>query len=622
MLAAALLLLSLSFANSAVADAPAESFQSIAKAADQAREADRLSDAIDLYSKAVRLRPAWADGWWWLGSIFYEQDRFSEAEGPFRRYIALSPKPAPAYAFLALCEYETRDYSAARHHFDLWSKAGSPGNEALLDVAGYHWALLLTRAGRFNEALVLLAAKAQKLGQTPALTEAMGLASLRMAFLPEDYPQERREAVWLAGMAAFYCLKGDFPRSDDSADRLLQHHGQEPNVHYFRGTLLRSQQKLDAAAEEFQKEPQISPHHAPVLTTPSTQHSPAPPPPSSSDFAALSEAADKAREENRDDDAVRLYRQALTLQPAWKPGLWFLGMLLYDKDQYAEVRDLMRRFVALEPQAGAGWALLGMSEFQTRDYSRSLDHLQHSRTLALGDNKEMAQAIFYHVAVLQTRFEQYDDAMALLMGMRKSGSSADLLSEPLGLAALRYPLLPAEIPPDRKEMFRIAGQAALADESQKRDEAEKLLTGMTAAYPNEPGVHFFYGVFLLNARPEDGIRELKRELEIAPFNLTAKLRLADQYLKEQQLDEALRLANEVVKLDPANASGFLVSGETLVAKGEMERGILALETARKLRPATVRTHWDLLRAYTSAGRVEDAKREKEEIEKLRRPDAP
>jgi len=339
-------------------------------------------------------------------------------------------------------------------------------------------------------------------------------------------------------------------------------------------------------------------------------------------FQKLSQAADKAREENRNDDAIPLYRQALALQPAWKQGLWFLGMLLYDKDQYAEVRDLMRRFVALEPDAGAGWALLGISEFQTRDYSRSLDHLQRSRKLALGDNKEMAQAIFYYVAVLQTRFEQYDDAMSLLMGMRKSGSSADLLTEPVGLAGLRYPLLPAEVPSDRKEMFRMAGEAMLADEASKRDEAEKLLVAMTTAYPNEPGVHFLYGVFLLNVRPEDGVRELKRELEIAPFNLTAKLRLADEYLKEQQPDEALRLADEVIKLEPANASGLLILGETLVAKGDLDRGIAALETSRKLRPATVRTHWDLLRAYTSAGRAEDAKQEKEEIEKLRRPDAP
>jgi predicted Zn-dependent protease len=344
--------------------------------------------------------------------------------------------------------------------------------------------------------------------------------------------------------------------------------------------------------------------------------------PRTSTFAELSEAAGKAREENRNDDAIRLYRQALSVQPDWKQGLWFLGFLLFEKEQYVEVRDLMRRFVAVEPQAGPGWALLGMSEFQTREFTRSLDHLQHARALGLGDQKEMADSLFYHVGVLHTRFEQYDAAMALLMAMRKSGSSAELLTEPIGLAALRYPLLPSEIPPARKEMFRMAGAAALADEAQRRDEAEKLFLAMSTAYPNEPGVHFLYGVFLLNVRPGDGIKELQRELEIAPYNPIAKVRLADEYVKEQQFDDALRLANEVVQLDPHNASGFLVLGETLLAKGDLDRGIAALETSRKLRPETVRTHWDLLRAYTSAHRVADAKRETEEIKKLQLPEAP
>ncbi len=345
-------------------------------------------------------------------------------------------------------------------------------------------------------------------------------------------------------------------------------------------------------------------------------------PHTSANFAALSEAAEKAREENRNDDAIRLYRQALNMQPEWKQGLWFLGILLYEKEQYPEVRDLMRRFVAVEPEAGPGWALLGMSEFRTREYPRSLEHLQHARTLGLGEQKEMAESLFYHVSVLLTRFEQYDAAMSLLMGMRKSGSSSDLLVEPIGLSALRYPLLPAEIPPGRQEMFRMAGQAALADEAQRRDEADKLFLAMTTAYPHEPGVHSLYGAFLLNVRPDDGIKELERELEIAPYNLTAKVRLADEYLKEQKFDDALRLASEVVGLDSGNASAFLVVGETLVAKGDLDRGIVALETSRKLRPETVRTHWDLLRAYTSSGRVKDAKREKEEIEQLLHPVTP
>jgi tetratricopeptide (TPR) repeat protein len=338
-------------------------------------------------------------------------------------------------------------------------------------------------------------------------------------------------------------------------------------------------------------------------------------------FEQLSAAADKAKAENRDDDAIRLYRQALSLRPNWKDGLWYLGVLIFGKEQYPETRDLMRRLVAQEPNAGPAWALLGISEFQTRAYSRSLDHLQRSRSMGIGDRKELAQSVFYYASVLLTRFEHYDDAMSLLMAMVKSGSSPNLLIEPVGLAALRYPFLPSEIPVDRKEMFRLAGQAALAMEAQRPDDAEKLFTSMAFAYPKEPGVHFLYGVFLLDVRPEDGIKELKLELEVAPLNSTAKLRLADEYLKEEHFSDALQLAQEVLKIEHDYPSGYMVLGEALVAQGELSKGITALETSRKLKPDTVRTHWDLLRAYTSVGRAEDAKHEKEEIERLRRPDA-
>jgi tetratricopeptide (TPR) repeat protein len=266
MFAVVLFSLVLSFPSAGVSDTPGKSFETVAREADRARQGDRLSDALNLYWEGVRLRPSWVDGWWWLGSILYEQDRFSEAQAPFKRFIALSPKPAPAYAFLALCEYETQDYPHALDHFELWSRAGSPGNDALLDVGTYHWALLLTRGGRFNQALFLLTAKAQKLGATPALIEAIGLASLRLPFLPENYPPERREPVWLAGMAAFYSFQNDVPRSDAFAERLLRLYSQDANVHYFRGTLFHFEGRLGAAAEEFQKELQISPDHAPALT--------------------------------------------------------------------------------------------------------------------------------------------------------------------------------------------------------------------------------------------------------------------------------------------------------------------------------------------------------------------
>jgi hypothetical protein len=64
----------------------------------------------------------------------------------------------------------------------------------------------------------------------------------------------------------------------------------------------------------------------------------------------------------------------------------------------------------------------------------------------------------------------------------------------------------------------------------------------------------------------------------------------------------------------------MVLGEGLIAKGDSVGGIQELEIARKASPDMVRIHWDLVRAYTAAGRVADADREKSEIERLSKED--
>lgn len=336
-------------------------------------------------------------------------------------------------------------------------------------------------------------------------------------------------------------------------------------------------------------------------------------------FEQISRAADRAREENRDDEAIRLYKQGLSRRPDWEEGLWSLATLLYEKEQYAAARDVFRQFMTLRPDAGPGWALLGISEFQTREYPRALDHLQMAMATGMGDRKDLIQSVFYYVAILLTRLERYDDSMDMLLKMLASDSDSSLLIEPAGLAALRLPLLPAEIPPDRHNLIRSAGQAVVAMQTKHYEDAEASFRQIAAEYPNEPGIHFLYGAYLMPLHPEDGIREMKRELEISPSHVLARVRLASEYLKEQNMDEAIRLSREAIKLDPKRASGHMLLGEAYVASGNLPDGIKELESARDLDPLTSRIHWDLFRAYTAAGRGDDAKREKQEIEKLANP---
>jgi len=336
-------------------------------------------------------------------------------------------------------------------------------------------------------------------------------------------------------------------------------------------------------------------------------------------FEQLLRAAEQAGSQNHDDEAIALYQRALQLQPEWDEGLWNLSSLLYEKEKYAEARDRLRRFVANQPKAGMGWALLGLSEFQTREYARALDHLRQGMTLGVGGSKGMARSVFYYAAVLLTRFEMYDQSQRLLFEMVRSGQTESFLVEPIGLATLRLPLLPEEIPPDRRELVRLAGEGALAVNDQHQEDAGKLFRQMAAAFPHEPGVYFLLGAFLASEHPEEGIREMQHELEISPFHVPARVRLAEEYVKEGQVDQALGFASEAVKLDPQDASAHLAWGEALVAKGDLPGAIRELEAARDQAPDLLKIRWALFRAYSAAGRTEDAGKEKDAIGKLAQP---
>ena len=260
------LILTISFSLAASAATVPDRFETISRQADSARTQDHLREAIRLYREGTALRPGWVDGWWYLGTLLYDQDRFGEASTAFQHVTATAHR-GPAYAFLGLCDYQTGQYDEALRQFRAWATAGWAGTPEFRDVAVFHFALLLNRDGRFVESLYLLASEVPRLGDLPELTEAMGLASLRMRYLPENYPPELRERIWLAGKAALFAAEEpkNFTRANEFASRLERRYPGQPEVHYFRGTIFAFEGKSADAEREYREELKISPHHAPAM---------------------------------------------------------------------------------------------------------------------------------------------------------------------------------------------------------------------------------------------------------------------------------------------------------------------------------------------------------------------
>jgi tetratricopeptide (TPR) repeat protein len=259
------LLVLVSMASSAAAAPAQNSFDEVAKQATSARSGDRATEAIGLYREALRMRPSWDEGWLWLGTLLYDQNRYPEAQAAFGRFVTIKPQAGPVWAMKGLCEYESGDYAQATKDLQTWGRGDSHGHGDLTEVAAFHWAMLLTLQGEFVRALYILADRAEHAGESPLLVEAMGLASLRMANIPEDYPPEFRERVWLAGKSSFYASMHDYSRSEEYSHRLLAKYGQQPEVHYLEGTHLLFELKPELAAQEFRKELEISPQHTPAM---------------------------------------------------------------------------------------------------------------------------------------------------------------------------------------------------------------------------------------------------------------------------------------------------------------------------------------------------------------------
>src|SRR5690348_14305809 len=62
-----------------------QDFDTLSTQATTAREADKVDDAIELYRKAVAIKPDWAEGWWFLGTLYYDLNNFTGAAPAFKR---------------------------------------------------------------------------------------------------------------------------------------------------------------------------------------------------------------------------------------------------------------------------------------------------------------------------------------------------------------------------------------------------------------------------------------------------------------------------------------------------------------------------------------------------------
>ena len=246
---------------SAMAQGPPANFDELAAGASAARAQGDLPRAISLYQEAVQLNPQWPDGWWYLGSLQYGTNAYGPAADALSHYIELTPGAGPALALRGLCEFEEGKDPESLQDLQQGIALGAANQPKNAGIILYHEALLLTRAGRFEEALGQFTLMVKHGSVNDDVINGIGLASLRMPVFPPDIDPSQAEMIALVGHAARDVMSGDLPGAHQAFLAVFERFPTTPNLHYLYGYLLFTADP-DQAIEQFQEELTVSPTSA------------------------------------------------------------------------------------------------------------------------------------------------------------------------------------------------------------------------------------------------------------------------------------------------------------------------------------------------------------------------
>jgi tetratricopeptide (TPR) repeat protein len=339
--------------------------------------------------------------------------------------------------------------------------------------------------------------------------------------------------------------------------------------------------------------------------------------PETAEFDSLAKLAAAALD-RKPEEAVALYRQALGIRPAWAEGWLYLGASLYQLQRYPESRDALKQGVSLASQKGTPWAFLGLCEYELGEYGQALEHILKSEAIGLADNPGFVASVRHHGALLYLRRADFRQAVEQIRPLATVAADAPApLIEALGMGVLGMTLPPSGVLEDKRALVDLAGRAAWAFYAQRPEEASTAFQKLVEQYPNEPGVHYANGIFLLDRAPEAALAEFQMELRFSPTHVLARQQIVFLEIKAGQSETALETAWQAVKLDPADFLSQVALGRAFLSMGQTVQSIPALETAVKLAPENPQTHFYLEQAYRRAGRNSDARKEKAEFTRLR-----
>ena len=333
-------------------------------------------------------------------------------------------------------------------------------------------------------------------------------------------------------------------------------------------------------------------------------------------FESLAARAAEALKQKDAKQAVALYRQALALRPSWAEGWFSLGAGWYELGEYHQAKTAFERASGLAPNKGAVWAFLGLAEYQMGDYRAALAHFKKGEKVGLPDDLAFVSSIHNCAAIACLHFHDFTGAVEQLRPLARLGDQSAITIENFGVTVLGLPYLPAQVPASKQRLVQLAGQAEW--DICSGTDAAPVFEQLLSSYPNQAGVHYLHGIYLLDHNPEAARAEFERELQISPLHALARLQIAILDIRGGDAAKAIPLAEAALKLEPQNALAHAVLGRAYMDLGEFAKAIPELKTSAQLAPENPQLHLYLGQAYRHLGRTQEADKEMAEFVRLKK----
>jgi tetratricopeptide (TPR) repeat protein len=256
-----------------------------------------------------------------------------------------------------------------------------------------------------------------------------------------------------------------------------------------------------------------------------------------------------------------------------------LGMAYYKKGDYFHAADSFKRALQEDPQESESTQMLGISYYLAGNPADAIPFLEKVQTWYSRANVDAS----YILGQCYIQTKDYPHARLAFAKM------FDLAPDSAGSYLLTARML------FRQEFEPVA-----------LEYAQKAIT----LDPRLPLAHQLLGeIHLFQSQIQDAVSDFRAELVINPGHAETYYKLADAYSRIQKFDEAEKLLQRSIWLDPTATGPYVLMGKVLEKKGEPELAVRALRHAVAMDPNNSITHHLLGQAYRDLGNTEEAERE-------------